>query len=169
MAIKSQAFYLGKNALGLYDYREGDSNLLGGFDLDPGFSGSINDVSGSVSGAVQTVITDNRLVGVMSKPILFPFPIINFDGHTVIASADFSAATVRFVVGVRFLDANKEHISRSTSDYIASGRRHHEAFIDLGTVYIQWFTAREDDTAADGGQWSFTRPALRINGTTFTP
>jgi hypothetical protein len=156
MAIKSRAFYLGRNALKIYDFREGDSGLLAGFEKDAS-------VTGNISGEDQTVATDTKDDGVQSKAMLFPF-----EGARLIASADFSGATVRFNIGVRFLDASQTLISESISDYIATGRRSHSATVPSGTVYVQWISTRNEASAADGGEWTFTRPALRTNSATYS-
>lgn len=156
MAQRKQAFYAGANALRLFDTENGSSTLLSGFTADAS-------VTGSVAANVQTVATDTKDDGVAHEPILFPF-----SGATVIASADFSAATVRFNVGVRFLDENKATLSESMSDYTQSGRRSHEAEAPSGTVYIQWISTRNEASAADDGEWSFSRPALRTNSTAYS-
>ena len=154
MAQRSQAFYGGKNALSLYDISQGSATLLSGFLLEGG-------ASGSVSGANQTVTATDKDTGVKSTPFLFPFV-----GARVIASADFSNATVRYNVGVRFLDNAGATISEATTDYIASGRRTVEATVPANTVYIQFISTRNDATGASGA-WTFTRPALRTNSSSF--
>lgn len=153
---RSQAFYLGLNALRLYDVRQGDSDLLSGFEEvgTPGLS---------QSNGTQTVTTDTEGHGVVSHPIFFPF-----EGVRVIASADFSVADIRFHVGVRFLDADEQVISDSTDDFIASGRRSHTALVPSGTVYIQFLSTRQEETGASGS-WSFTRPAIRTNSVSYSP
>jgi hypothetical protein len=151
----SQAFYVGKNALRLYDTKQGSATLLSGFDLDAG-------VTGSVAGENQTVTSEVKDDGIASKPMFFPF-----EGVSLVASADFSSATVRFNIGLRFLDATQTLISESVSDYIATGRRSQTALVPAGTVYVQWITTRNEASAVDGGNWTFTRPALRTNSATY--
>lgn len=154
--MRSQQFYVGSNALLLYDVlqEDGATGLLNGLEKDAG-------VTASVAGAVQTVETDTQGEGVVSKPLLYPFI-----GATLVASATFSNANVRFRIGVRFLDAAKELISESYSDFVASSRRHHSAAVPAGTVYVQWISTR--DAATDTlGSWELTQPALTINNTLF--
>lgn len=156
MAQRKQAFYAGPNALRLYDVSQGSASLLSGFSADAS-------VTPSVSGNVQTVATDTKDDGVEHERILFPFV-----GATVVASADFSGATVRFNIGVRFLDATGATISEVMNDYIASGRRSVEATVPANTVYIQWISTRNEASAADSGAWSFSRPALRTNSSAYS-
>ena len=156
MAQRKQAFYAGANPMQLFDVASGDGELLSGFQADAS-------VTASEADSVQTVATDDQGDGVAHEPILFPF-----DGATLVASADFSGATVRFNIGVRFLDANKATISESVDDFIASGRRSHQVTVPQGTFYVQWITTRNEATAADNGEWSFTRPALRTNSSEFS-
>lgn len=154
MALIAQTFYGGGNALSLYNFTEGADGLLHGLVADDGVVTSIN-------GAVQTVETDTEGDGVAFEPMLFPF-----EGATLIASADFSAADTRFRIGVRFLDDEKDPINESVTDFIASGRRSHQAVVPQGAVYVQWITTRDDATGSPES-WSFTRPALRTTSSTF--
>lgn len=156
MPQRKQAFYAGANALKLYDIESGNGTLLSGFSADAS-------VTATESAGTQTVATDTQGDGVAHEPILLPF-----EGATVVASADFSGATVRFNIGVRFLDASQTVISESVGDFIASGRRSYEATVPEGTVYIQWISTRNEATATDDGEWSFNRPALRTNSAEFS-
>jgi len=156
MANLSRAWYLGRNALKLYDLSQGASNLLSGLSKDAS-------VTATLSTGSQTVATDTEDDGVEFEAMLFPF-----EGATVIASADFSGATVRFNIGVRFLDADKDVISESLSDFIATGRRSHTATVPSTAVYIQWISTRNEASAADDGEWTFTRPALRTNSESYS-
>lgn len=154
MAQRSQAFYGGKNALSLYEISQGSATLLSGFELE-------GSATTSVTEATQTITTTNKDAGVKSKPILFPF-----EGARVIASADFSGATGRYYVGIRFLDATGATVSEAKNDFIASGRRSVTANVPSGAVYMQFFSTREEDTGG-ASEWSFTRPALRTDSTSF--
>lgn len=154
MPQRSQAFYGGRNALSLHDISQGSATLLSGFVLDGG-------ATASVSGANQTVTATDKDTGVKSTPFLFPFA-----GARLIASADFSGATIRYNIGLRFLNSAGATLSEVTADYIASGRRSIEATVPDSTVYVQFISTRNDVTGASGS-WVFTRPAIRTDSTVF--
>lgn len=152
----SSAFYVGPNALSLYNFRSGADDLLYGFESDAG-------VTVALAGAVQQVTTSTIATGVKSKKIFFPF-----EGATLYASADFSdAGSDRFRIGVRFLDSTGTLISDSVTDYVATGRKGHIATVPANTVYIQWITLRHAATG-DASTWKFTRPALRTTTKSFS-
>lgn len=155
MALVSQEFYGGRNALALYNFKTGDSDKLYGFSLDTG-------VTGSVAGEVQTVTSGVQGDGIKAEEQFFPF-----EGAKLIASADFSNAGGRFRIGIRFLDANKATLSESYSDYIATGRRSHEVTVPANTVYVQWYSVRDEVDGTDYS-WEFTKPALRTISSTFS-
>ncbi len=152
---QSAAYYAGANALRLYNTDTGSSTLISGFEVDAG-------ATASRSGAMQTVTTDTQGLGVASLPLFFPFP-----GASLIAAADFSAADERFNIGLRFLDANEDEISDSVDDFIASGRRSHQATLPANTAYVQFITTRNVATGASGS-WTFTRPSLRTTSAQYS-
>ena len=150
------AFYVGPNALALYNFRAGANDMLYGFEADTGVTTALAD-------AVLQITTDTIATGVRSKPFLFPFV-----GAKIIASADFSeAGGDRFRIGVQFLDAAGDEISTSVSDYVQTGRKAHTATVPADTVYIKWITTRDEATGVDSS-WKFTRPALRTTANTFS-
>ena len=152
MALKQQFSYTGRNALRLYDTSEGSATLLSGFD-------ALGTITSTVTGANQSLVVAGVDDGVASKQILFPFV-----GAKLIASADFSAITNRFNIGIRFLTGAGVEISRVQNDYVAGGRRSVEATVPATTVYVQWITTANEANA----EWTFTRPALRTNSASYS-
>lgn len=152
MSKQAQFSYTGRNALRLYNTSQGDANLLSGFV-------ALGTITSTVSGANQSLVVAGINDGVASEQMLFPFP-----GATLVASADFSAITNRFNIGVRFLTVTGTEISRVQNDYVSGGRRSVEAVVPANTVYVQWITTANEANA----EWTFTRPALRINSSSYS-
>ena len=158
----SSAFYVGPNALSLYNFRSGVLGTGGANDMLYGFEAE-SGVFAEMDGALLKVTTDTVAVGVKSKKIFFPF-----EGATLYASADFSdAGGERFRIGVRFLNSAGGTISESTSNYVQSGRKSHTATVPANTVYVQWITLKHEFTA-ESDSWTFTRPALRTTTKSFS-
>ena len=166
-----------ENILAIWDVQQGSSKVLNGMTLEAG-------ATGSCTGSTQSVVFSIAQDALLSQAVLMPFV-----GMTLTASLTASTVTGDYRVGLRFLDGSQAELSDSYATFSGTGRQSHTATIPASTVYVQFYVTNEGTlTASDIWDtstevfdstllwWitgnadilSFSLPAIRINGTTFT-
>lgn len=148
--------YSGGNLLALYDVLSGSANVLNGFSL-------LNNATGSVTGALQTITVGATTVGgtvyLRSANLLFPFA-----GEVLTASANFTAGDADFNIALEFVQANGTTIISTSANAVAlgdiPGRYTVQAIVPNNTVYVRFAI-----TASAVGSTDFvtiSAPAIRI-------
>ena len=147
--------YAGRNALALWNVLKGDNNVLNGFELDGG-------ASGSVSGKEQTITvgstTDPGTVLWKSRKVLFPFDGKRLTGSLTLHQSDFDLRiAVRFYnPSGSFLSAIEDTVSATTTEQRISVT----GSTPSNTAEIQ--LAVKIDSANDGEEADVSEPMIGV-------